>query len=500
MKNRLQKAIFLAILLLFSLSISSFAAQPDFPDAQGHWAQEYIEQLSRTNTIQGYPDGTIRPDRTITRAEFASLLASLMTKQRQETISLSSFHDLEQHWARQAVDSLVAQEILPHHQNFAPNAPITRQDMIQWTVSAIGGKELAMREQTNTSFQDDALLTPVQRGYFQVAVRYGLTEGYPDHTIRPQASSTRAEAFALLCRSRDAASQLAADQQPPEEEEKPSSSHSSRPRKNSQLEFHLPAAGHTDTLFSITATIKNVKDLQWQWTDQTTGEPVKEDMITGALTDSGGKITINQPGAYILTATGRDQNNKPLTQQHSITIHPVPRIALTLPTLGHVNDTIPVSLTLDQGADQTVIWSLKRQNQEITGKNQILAGLTNTGGSIRFEIPGVYTLSAAITDATGRIFSHNREITIYPLLDTNFYLPEHGYVGDSILVEASFPSDTTLTWTLFQDGQQIQGDQVEGKLNSHGGTLIFCQEGDYELVVSLTDATGKTFDQQAGKR
>jgi predicted porin len=41
----------------------------------GHWAYQSIEQLVQLGIIEGYPDGTFRPNRTMTRAEFAQAIA-----------------------------------------------------------------------------------------------------------------------------------------------------------------------------------------------------------------------------------------------------------------------------------------------------------------------------------------------------------------------------------------------------------------------------------------
>jgi hypothetical protein len=40
-----------------------------FPDAQSHWAKGYIGAASEYGLVDGYPDGTFRPDAPITRAE-----------------------------------------------------------------------------------------------------------------------------------------------------------------------------------------------------------------------------------------------------------------------------------------------------------------------------------------------------------------------------------------------------------------------------------------------
>ena len=71
------------ILLIFAAAVLLCTAvcAGDYKDiADTYWASEQIAYLS--DEITGYPDGTFQPDKTVTRAEFVSLLArrSLKTK------------------------------------------------------------------------------------------------------------------------------------------------------------------------------------------------------------------------------------------------------------------------------------------------------------------------------------------------------------------------------------------------------------------------------------
>jgi len=45
-----------------------------FPDIQGNWAQAFIEGLASRGIIQGFPDGTFRPNAPVTRAQFAAMI------------------------------------------------------------------------------------------------------------------------------------------------------------------------------------------------------------------------------------------------------------------------------------------------------------------------------------------------------------------------------------------------------------------------------------------
>ncbi len=45
-----------------------------FPDVEGHWAEKYINSAAAKGWVDGYTDGTFKPDQFITRAEFVALV------------------------------------------------------------------------------------------------------------------------------------------------------------------------------------------------------------------------------------------------------------------------------------------------------------------------------------------------------------------------------------------------------------------------------------------
>lgn len=51
-----------------------------FADISGHWAKDLIIQAHKEGIIEGYPDGTFRPDAPITRAESVALVMAAMKK------------------------------------------------------------------------------------------------------------------------------------------------------------------------------------------------------------------------------------------------------------------------------------------------------------------------------------------------------------------------------------------------------------------------------------
>ena len=77
--NRLLKlaaAAALTAVLLASLCLSASAAW--FPDAEDHWAREAIYEAVEQGWLNGFEDGTMRPDEPVTGAQAASLLCRIL--------------------------------------------------------------------------------------------------------------------------------------------------------------------------------------------------------------------------------------------------------------------------------------------------------------------------------------------------------------------------------------------------------------------------------------
>lgn len=68
----------------YALAIASvFGAggdnMPDFSDIDNHWAKIHIQKLADYGIVNGYEDGTFRPDNTITRAEAAVMVSNALS-------------------------------------------------------------------------------------------------------------------------------------------------------------------------------------------------------------------------------------------------------------------------------------------------------------------------------------------------------------------------------------------------------------------------------------
>lgn len=64
----------------------------DLPNT--HWAYKYIAEMVNKKVLEGYPDHKFRPDNTISRAEFATIIVKAAGLQAKK-VNYSSFSDVK---------------------------------------------------------------------------------------------------------------------------------------------------------------------------------------------------------------------------------------------------------------------------------------------------------------------------------------------------------------------------------------------------------------------
>ncbi|MGI5911884.1 MAG: S-layer homology domain-containing protein [Syntrophomonadaceae bacterium] len=96
-----------------------------------HWAAPYITAAARAGYIQGFPDGSFRPDEQLTRAQGITLVMSLCTQP--DRAVLPALLDIDSsHWAAPALATALALEMIgrsPDGKNIYPDAIMNRGSM-----------------------------------------------------------------------------------------------------------------------------------------------------------------------------------------------------------------------------------------------------------------------------------------------------------------------------------------------------------------------------------
>ncbi|MBP0011417.1 MULTISPECIES: phosphodiester glycosidase family protein [unclassified Roseofilum] len=178
-----------------------------FPDTLNHWAFPFIQALRDRRIVNGFPDGTFRPDRPMTRAEYAVILQAAL--QQPQKRPYTPFIDVGANfWATQAIIWAYETNFISGFpgRRFRPQANVTRIQIIVSLVSGLRVHTLVDRNQPLAPLEDiyeDASSVPQYgRDALHLATRANLVVNYPDLMVfHPNQDATRAEVAAFFYQS-----------------------------------------------------------------------------------------------------------------------------------------------------------------------------------------------------------------------------------------------------------------------------------------------------------
>lgn len=143
MKKKLSAAALLITLLIAAMSVNVFAIS--FSDIDNSRYKEAIITLSSLKVIDGYEDGTFKPEGTITRAEFTKMLVCVMGFGDSSQYGTPSFKDIDM-WAKNYISTAYGLGIVDgmSDEEFAPDSPVTYEQAQKMMVCALGYGENAV--------------------------------------------------------------------------------------------------------------------------------------------------------------------------------------------------------------------------------------------------------------------------------------------------------------------------------------------------------------------
>ena len=110
MKKKILAALLAVCMVATLLPATVFAADNTFDDvADDHWAKESIETWADYGVLSGHGDGTFAPDTIMTRAQFAAMIVKLMGYTEEADIS---YTDTEDHWAKADLAKVAAAGVM----------------------------------------------------------------------------------------------------------------------------------------------------------------------------------------------------------------------------------------------------------------------------------------------------------------------------------------------------------------------------------------------------
>ena len=168
-----------------------------FSDIENHWAKAEIEDFASNGYVGGYDDSTFRPNNDITRAEFVTIINKYFGFTKAEGENFTDVN--EDAWYYKDVCIGVREGYINGYQDgtFRPNEPITREEAAS-IVRTITG----LVENGSSKFTDDNEIGSWAKKAVYALSDNKIMSGYEDNTFRPKNKITRAEAVATLSRVR----------------------------------------------------------------------------------------------------------------------------------------------------------------------------------------------------------------------------------------------------------------------------------------------------------
>ena len=193
MKTKLKITLVTAIALITSLGGGAWATSSEGTDFENHWAETAIIKAIDAGILKGYPDGNIKPDKNMTRAEFFSMVNNAFNYTQLQDISFADVPEVA--WFAPVIKKGFAAGYIDPVDGFVrPNDKITRQEV------AIYLSEIkSLSEPTlGSDMVDLNQATPEGRNAILKILETKIMQGTPDNRFLPKAEIKRSEALTAL--------------------------------------------------------------------------------------------------------------------------------------------------------------------------------------------------------------------------------------------------------------------------------------------------------------
>jgi len=181
-------------------------APKSFTDLANHWSRDYVTKLANKLIVEGTGAGKFDPNRDVTRAEFAAMIVRALGLEASGNAPFSDVADSA--WYAKAVAAAAEYGIVNGYSDgtFRPNNKISRQELAAMVVRAqkLAGKEVVLSNAEIASllsgYKDAGKIGAWTRAELAAAIKAQIVQGRSSSTVAPTATATRAEAATMINR------------------------------------------------------------------------------------------------------------------------------------------------------------------------------------------------------------------------------------------------------------------------------------------------------------
>lgn len=174
------------------------------------WARQHIQRLVEQKILDGYGDGTFKPQQHVSRLEAIVMAVRLMNlrdeaeseEKKKANLNFKDANKIDS-WARGYVAVALENDLfIESEDKLHPDGKADRLWVTTLLVKALGLDGEARAKMTEKlPFKDAAAIPAGSVGYVAVAIEKGIVKGYNDNTFQPNRKVTRAEIATFLDRA-----------------------------------------------------------------------------------------------------------------------------------------------------------------------------------------------------------------------------------------------------------------------------------------------------------
>ena len=448
MHKKLISSVLLGSILVIPIYVQ---ANPKLNDIYGHWAKKEINQFISSGYVNGYEDGTFRPDNSITRAEFVKLVNKYFGFNNKEDIKFSDINTNDWYYNDICIASKAGYINGYEDKTFKPNKTITREEVSKILVS-IKNQQDVNYDKLN-KYPDKNKVSNWAKPYVEGAIEQGYLKGNDLGFLNPTNNITRAESVTILSR--------VAKEKPEIKKEVKNEA----PVITAKESLTLEVGQKFDTsMLNVKVSDKEDKNLDVKYE---------------------GKVNTDLAGNYTITITAKDSKGLTTIKKVIVTVKEKPEIKKEVKNEAPVI-TAKESLTLEVGQKfDTSMLNVKVSDKEDKNLDVKYEGKVNT------DLAGNYTITITAKDSKG-LTTIKKVIVI---------VKEKPEIKKEVKNEA--PIITAKENLTIKQGDRFkysmlnaQAKDREGKDISnyivYSGKVNISKEGEYPIVLTVKDSKGST--------
>ncbi|MBP1990139.1 DUF4838 domain-containing protein [Paenibacillus eucommiae] len=181
-------------------SSSSPTSSSPFSDLKGHWAEKQLTAWMEAGLIQGYADGTFKPNRTVNRGEAIALVNRSFGFSERAQIDFSDLAVSD--WEYEDVAKAVQAGFIEGYADGTIGAKrtISRQEAAVM-IARLLDLDVQAASESASGFTDYTHIPEWSKGAVAAVAAAKIMEGYEDGSFKPLAFITRAEVVVTLERA-----------------------------------------------------------------------------------------------------------------------------------------------------------------------------------------------------------------------------------------------------------------------------------------------------------